>query len=107
IISIIITLSPANETETLSTLEYGHRARSLKIRPEINQLSSKDVAREYVDEIRRLRQELDAKREVDGIPYSQYLALKNQMTLVQTLSDNNQAKLNNNEQQIEQVKYFI
>ncbi|CAF0743438.1 unnamed protein product [Rotaria sp. Silwood1] len=102
ITSIIITLSPANETETLSTLEYGHRARSLKIRPEINQLSSKDVAREYIDEIRRLRQELDAKREADGIPYSQYLALKNQMTLVQTLSDNNQAKLNNNEQQIEQ-----
>ncbi|CAF0767907.1 unnamed protein product [Rotaria sordida] len=107
ITSIIITLSSANETETLSTLEYGHRARSLKIRPEINQLSSKDVAREYVDEIRRLRQELDAKREVDGIPYSQYLALKNQMTLVQTLSDNNQAKLNNNEQQIEQYRTEI
>ncbi|CAF4495900.1 unnamed protein product [Rotaria socialis] len=104
ITSIIITLSPANEAETLSTLEYGHRARSLKIRPEINQLSSKDVAREYLDEIRRLRQELDAKREVDGIPYSQYITLKNQMTLVQTLSDNNQAKLNNNEQQIDQYR---
>ncbi|CAF2997874.1 unnamed protein product [Rotaria sp. Silwood2] len=62
---------------------------------------------EYVDEIRRLRQELDAKREADGIPYSQYLALKNQMTLVQTLSDNNQANLNNNEQQIEQYRTEI
>ncbi|UJR33209.1 hypothetical protein I4U23_020664 [Adineta vaga] len=104
ITSIIITLSPANEAETLSTLEYGHRARSLKIRPEINQLSSKDVAREYVDEIRRLRQELDAKREADGVPYSQYTALKNQMMLVQTLSDNNQTKLETNEQQVEQYR---
>ncbi|CAF1221919.1 unnamed protein product [Adineta ricciae] len=107
ITSIIITLSPANEAETLSTLEYGHRARSLKIRPEINQLSSKDVAREYVDEIRRLRQELDAKREADGIPYSQYTALKNQMMLVQTLSDDNQSKLESNEQQIEQYRNEI
>jgi hypothetical protein len=31
------------------------------------------VLKEYIDEIRRLRQELDAKREADGIPYSQYL----------------------------------
>ncbi|CAF3620474.1 unnamed protein product [Adineta steineri] len=107
ITSIIITLSPANEAETLSTLEYGHRARSLKIRPEINQLSSKDLVREYVDEIRRLRQELDIKREADGIPYSQYTALKNQMLLVQTLSDNNQTKLDNNEQQIEQYRTDI
>ncbi len=29
------------------------------------------------------------------------------MTLIQTLSDNHQTKLNNNEQQIEQVKSFI
>ncbi len=33
-----------------------------------------------------------------------FRALKNQMTLVQTLSDNNQTKLDHNEQQTEQVK---
>ncbi len=39
--------------------------------------------------------------------YLLFRALKNQMTLIQTLSDNHQTKLNNNEQQIEQVKSFI
>jgi hypothetical protein len=35
-----------------------------------------------------------------------FRALKNQMTLVQTLSDSNQTKLDTNEQEIEQVKSF-
>lgn len=34
---------------------------------------------------------------------SLFSALKNQMTIVQTLSDNNQSKLDHNEQQMEQV----
>jgi len=33
-----------------------------------------------------------------------FRTLKNQMTLIQTLSDNNQMKLDNNEQQTEEVK---
>jgi 3-isopropylmalate dehydratase small subunit len=33
-----------------------------------------------------------------------FRTLKNQMTLIQTLSDNNQMKLDNNEQQIEEVR---
>jgi len=36
-----------------------------------------------------------------------FRALKNQMMVVQTLSDNNQIKLDKNEQQIEQVNFFL
>ena len=36
-----------------------------------------------------------------------YRALKNQMTLVQTLSENNQTKLDHNEQQVDQVNCLL
>jgi len=54
--------------ETLSTLDYAHRAKNITNRPEINQrLSKKALIKEYTDEIVRLKRDLVAAREKNGI----------------------------------------
>ena len=68
--SIIATVSPAgiNLEETLSTLDYAHRAKNITNKPEINQrMSKKAVLREYTEEIERLRKDLMASREKNGV----------------------------------------
>ena len=54
--------------ETLSTLEYAQRAKNITNRPEVNQkLTKKMLMKEYTDEIERLRRDLLASREKNGI----------------------------------------
>ncbi|XP_055599775.1 kinesin-like protein Klp61F [Uranotaenia lowii] len=68
--SIIATISPGHKDfeETLSTLEYAHRAKNIQNKPEANQkLSKKTVIKEYTEEIDRLKQELQATRDKNGI----------------------------------------
>lgn len=68
--SIIATISPAfvNIEETLSTLDYAHRARNIMNKPEINQkLTKRALIREYTEEIERLRKDLVASRDKNGI----------------------------------------
>ncbi|KIH54759.1 kinesin motor domain protein [Ancylostoma duodenale] len=70
ITSIIATLSPAstNYEETISTLEYAARAKSIKNHPECNQkLSRKALLKESNEEIERLRRDLRTAREKNGI----------------------------------------
>lgn len=74
--SIIATISPAacNMEETLSTLDYAHRAKNILNRPEINQkLTKKALIKGYTEEIDKLKKDLIAAREKNGI----YLALEN------------------------------
>lgn len=68
--TIIATISPAtcNIEETLSTLDYAHKAKSIKNKPEANQkLVKKELIREYTDEIDKLKRELLATREKNGV----------------------------------------
>lgn len=68
--SIIATISPAslNLEETLSTLEYAHRAKNIMNKPEVNQkLTKKALIKEYTEEIERLKRDLAATREKNGI----------------------------------------
>jgi len=68
--SIIATISPAgiNLEETLSTLDYAHRAKNITNKPEVNQkLSKRAVLKEYTEEIERLRKDLMASREKNGV----------------------------------------
>lgn len=68
--SIIATISPAslNLEETLSTLDYAHRAKNIQNKPEVNQkLSKKALLREYSDEVERLRRDLQAARDKNGV----------------------------------------
>jgi len=72
--SIIATISPAacNLEETLSTLDYAHRAKNILNKPEINQkLTKKALIKEYTEEIERLKKDLIASREKNGIYVSE------------------------------------
>ncbi|KAK6142057.1 hypothetical protein DH2020_013886 [Rehmannia glutinosa] len=75
---IIATISPSIHCldETLSTLDYAHRAKNIKNKPEINQKMMKAaVIKDLYFEIDRLKQELYAAREKNGIyiPRDRYL----------------------------------
>ncbi|XP_055389957.1 kinesin-like protein Klp61F [Condylostylus longicornis] len=68
--SIIATISPGHKDldETLSTLEYAFRAKNIQNKPELNQkLSKKTVLKGYIEEIDRLKKDLNAAREKNGI----------------------------------------
>ncbi|KAL4220542.1 Kinesin-related protein 11 [Mactra antiquata] len=84
--SIIATISPAsiNLEETLSTLDYAHRAKNITNRPEVNQkLTKKTLIKEYTEEIDKLRRDLQAAREKNGfyIAEDNYLAMQSKLTV--------------------------
>lgn len=67
---IIATLSPVsmNADETLSTLEYALKAKSIKNKPELNaRSSSRTLMKEYNSEIESLKSMLMATREKNGV----------------------------------------
>lgn len=67
---IVATVSPArnNVEETLSTLDYALRAKSIANRPELNaRMTRNALLKEYVSEIERLKADVLAARERNGI----------------------------------------
>ncbi|KAI0062278.1 kinesin-domain-containing protein [Artomyces pyxidatus] len=71
---IIATISPArsNMEETLSTLDYAIRAKSIRNRPEVNQrMTRNSLLKEYIAEIERLKADVLAAREKNGIFFSE------------------------------------
>ncbi|KAJ3559108.1 hypothetical protein NM688_g534 [Phlebia brevispora] len=85
---IIATISPArsNMEETLSTLDYALRAKSIRNRPEVNQRMSRNaLIKEYVAELERLQADLCAAYEKDGVYFSQ--TTWKQMAAEQELKD--------------------
>ena len=83
---IIATVSPArsNIEETLSTLDYAMRAKSIRNKPEVNQRMSRNaLLKEYVAEIERLKADVLAAREKNGIFFSE--ETWNQMSAEQEL----------------------
>ncbi|KAK1905957.1 Kinesin-like protein KIF11 [Dissostichus eleginoides] len=74
--SIIATVSPSssNLEETLSTLEYASRAKNIMNKPEVNQkLTKRTLIKEYTEEIERLKRDLTATRDKNGV----YLSSEN------------------------------
>lgn len=74
---IIATIAPTVQCqeETMSTLDYAHRAKNIKNKPEVNQKISKTThLKEMGVEIARLKAELVATREKNGVylPHAQY-----------------------------------
>lgn len=68
--TIIATLAPCADSvdETMSTLEYAYRAKSIKNKPQVNQkMARSGLLREYGSEIESLRSALQAARQKDGI----------------------------------------
>ncbi|KAF2863338.1 kinesin-domain-containing protein [Piedraia hortae CBS 480.64] len=67
---IIATLSPAksNLEETISTLDYAFRAKNIRNKPQVNQLmTKKTLLREFTAEIEKLKSELIATRQRNGV----------------------------------------
>ncbi|KAL7618006.1 hypothetical protein Lser_V15G02141 [Lactuca serriola] len=74
---IIATVSPSAHCleETLSTLDYAHRAKNIKNKPEANQKMSKAMLlKDMYLEIEKMKQDLRAAREKNGvyIPHERY-----------------------------------
>ena len=71
---IIATLSPAksNLEETISTLDYAFRAKNIRNKPQVNQLvSKKTMLKEFTWEIEKLKTELIATRQRNGVYLTQ------------------------------------
>lgn len=71
---IIATLSPAksNLEETISTLDYAFRAKNIRNKPQVNQLmSKKTLLKEFTAEIEKLKGELIATRQRNGVYLTQ------------------------------------
>ncbi len=67
---IIATISPAksNLEETISTLDYAFRAKNIRNKPQLNALTNKKtLLRDFTIEIERLRTELIATRQRNGV----------------------------------------
>ncbi|KAL3418098.1 kinesin related protein 2 [Phlyctema vagabunda] len=67
---IIATVSPAksNLEETISTLDYAFRAKNIRNKPQVNQVvNKKTLLKEFTGEIERLKSELIATRQRNGI----------------------------------------
>ncbi|KAJ3048755.1 kinesin motor protein cin8, partial [Rhizoclosmatium hyalinum] len=80
---IVAAVSPAkcNLEESLSTLDYAHRAKNIRNKPEVNQrMTKKALIREYETQIERLKMDLQATRDKNGV----YLAAETYKDLVET-----------------------
>ncbi|XP_077351865.1 kinesin-like protein KIF11 isoform X3 [Festucalex cinctus] len=87
--SIIATVSPSssNLEETLSTLEYASRAKNIMNKPEVNQkLTKRTLIKEYTEEIERLKRDLAATRDKNGI----YLSMENYTSMMEQITINNE-----------------
>uniref|UniRef100_A0A8C4HRJ3 Kinesin-like protein n=1 Tax=Dicentrarchus labrax TaxID=13489 RepID=A0A8C4HRJ3_DICLA len=83
--SIIATVSPSssNLEETLSTLEYASRAKNIMNKPEVNQkLTKRTLIKEYTEEIERLKRDLAATRDKNGV----YLSAENYESMMSQIT---------------------
>ncbi|KAK1309672.1 hypothetical protein QJS10_CPA08g01445 [Acorus calamus] len=92
---IIATVSPSIHCldETLSTLDYAHRAKNIKNRPEVNQkLMKSTLIKDLYSEIDRMKAEVYAAREKNGvyIPKERYYQEESERKAMADQIENNQ-----------------
>lgn len=95
---IIATISPAksNLEETISTLDYAFRAKNIRNKPQLNSLvSKKTMLREYTAEIEKLKTELIATRQRNGVYLSSeaYEEMTTESESRKILSEEQKAKI--------------
>ncbi|KAI9808818.1 MAG: kinesin motor protein cin8 [Pycnora praestabilis] len=95
---IIATVSPAksNLEETISTLDYAFRAKNIRNKPQVNQtISKKTLLREFTAEIEKLKSELIATRQRNGVYLSNesYEDMTGESESRRILSEEQQAKI--------------
>ena len=109
---IIATISPArsNLEETLSTLDYALRAKSIRNKPELNQrMTRNSLLKEYVGEIERLRADLLAAREKNGIYFSEetwtQMNLENELKETKLVEAKKQVEIIENQMRVVRDEY--
>ncbi|XP_068661663.1 kinesin-like protein KIN-5C isoform X2 [Aristolochia californica] len=109
---IIATVSPSVHCleETLSTLDYAHRAKNIKNKPEVNQKMMKTtLIKDLYGEIDRLKAEVYAAREKHGvyIPKERYYQEESERKAMAGQIEQMTGLLETNQKQIEdlQAKY--
>ena len=95
---IIATVSPAksNLEETISTLDYAFRAKNIRNKPQVNSLiSKKTLLKEYTAEIEKLKSELIATRQRNGVYLTneQYEEITVESESRRILSDEQKARI--------------
>ena len=95
---IIATVSPAksNLEETISTLDYAFRAKNIRNKPQVNQMISKrTLLRDFTTEIEKLKSELVATRNRNGIylSASNYEEITGESESRRILSEEQKAKI--------------
>ena len=94
---IIATVSPAksNLEETISTLDYAFRAKNIRNKPQMSMISKKRLLREFTSEIEKLKSELIATRQRNGVYLSneQYEEITVQSESRRILSEEQNARI--------------
>ncbi|XXG62760.1 hypothetical protein AAC387_Pa05g1072 [Persea americana] len=107
---IIATVSPSVHCleETLSTLDYAHRAKHIKNRPEVNQKMMKStLIKDLYGEIDRLKAEVYAAREKNGvyIPKERYYQEESERKAMAEQIEQMGTMLEINQKQLEELQY--
>ncbi|XP_073018606.1 kinesin-like protein KIN-5C [Primulina eburnea] len=105
---IIATVSPAVHCleETLSTLDYAHRAKNIKNKPEVNQKMMKStLIKDLYGEIERLKGEVYAAREKNGvyIPKERYYQEESERKAMADQIEQLGSTIENQQKQIEEL----
>ncbi|GAB4833367.1 Kinesin-like protein KIN-5C [Ancistrocladus abbreviatus] len=106
---IIATVSPAVHCleETLSTLDYAHRAKNIKNKPEVNQKMMKStLIKDLYSEIERLKAEVYAAREKNGvyIPKDRYYQEENERKAMADQIEQMGVTIESQQKQVEELQ---
>eukprot|EP00698_Gefionella_okellyi_P006100 TRINITY_DN15560_c0_g1_i1.p1 TRINITY_DN15560_c0_g1~~TRINITY_DN15560_c0_g1_i1.p1 ORF type:complete len:947 (-),score=290.46 TRINITY_DN15560_c0_g1_i1:97-2853(-) len=109
---LIATISPAANCleETLSTLDYAFRAKKIKNKPQVNQmLTKRAMIREYTEQIQRLKLELTATREKNGIylPAERFNSMQDEITNSKTAIGELEASLLQTRRDLEEKLHLL
>ncbi|KAF5953941.1 hypothetical protein HYC85_006797 [Camellia sinensis] len=106
---IIATVSPAVHCleETLSTLDYAHRAKHIRNKPEVNQKMMKStVIKDLYGEIERLKAEVYAAREKNGvyIPKERYYKEESEKKAMADQIEQMEVTIETHQKQLEELQ---
>ncbi|KAI7757926.1 hypothetical protein M8C21_007662 [Ambrosia artemisiifolia] len=106
---IIATVSPAVHCleETLSTLDYAHRAKNIRNKPEVNQKMMKTtLIKDLYGEIERLKAEVYATREKNGvyIPKERYYQEELERKSMADRIEQMEAKIESQQEQFKELQ---
>ncbi|KAL2509195.1 kinesin-related protein [Forsythia ovata] len=106
---IIATVSPAVHCleETLSTLDYAHRAKNIRNKPEVNQKMMKStLIKDLYGEIERLKAEVYAAREKNGvyIPKERYYQEESERKAMTEQIEQMGVMIENHRKQLEELQ---